>query len=252
MNISIKKLALLDLFDLLKYDWKEDAEVLKSVCYYTKSRVNNAKNSKDFELAYGMEQPFVLKAIAKHFGSSNFFEIGTGRGTGSYAVATSENVKKISTVDIIPYGYKRPEAIGYDAAYVSNADLYQMVKSPGKEKISFYERSQYSEVLQNKPEEGYDLFFIDGNHTDFNVIAEDFMMCKLLFGKDPVIIWDDFYPDKFAIKDVVATVLEQNADFKAFLVSTRGHIFKNKEPEKGSGMVVMLKKETYENIFSKG
>ena len=67
MDISIKKLALLDLFDLLKYDWKEDAEVLKSVCYYTKSRVNNAKNSKDFELAYGMEQPFVLKAIAKQF-----------------------------------------------------------------------------------------------------------------------------------------------------------------------------------------
>lgn len=251
MKAEMINTGLKDFFKLLNYNWREDADIIKEICYYTKSRVNNSKDSRDFEMSYGMEQPFALKALAKAFGSKYFFEIGTGRGTGSYAVATTDSLEMASTIDIIPYNHKRPEAIGYDPAMVSNSDLYQMVKSPGKEKINFYERSQYSNVMQHKPEGGYDLFFIDGNHTDFNVILEDFLMCQLLFGENPIIVWDDYYPDKFAIKDVVRSVLNQNRDYKAFLVSTRGHLFGSKTPEENSGMVVMMKEKTYEDLFAK-
>ena len=252
MNNNMKKIGLIELFNILQYDWSKDREDFRNICYYTKSRVNNYRKSADFDFGYGMEQPFALKAIAEKLERKNFFEIGTGRGTGSYAVATAECIDKISTIDIVPFKHKRNEAIGYDAAFVSNYDLREMLQTPGKDKINFYERQQYPEIMKQKPKEGYDLFFIDGNHTDFSVISEDFLMCKLLSNDDPIIIWDDFYPDKFAIKDVVMTVLNQHPEFKAFLLSTRGHLFEDKQPEKNSGMVVMLKEEAYENIFSKG
>ncbi len=250
MSLDLKNVGLVEFLALLDYDWRLDSEIIKNICYYTKSRADSNKSSSNFVMGYGMEQPFVLKALAQAFGSKAFFEIGTGRGTGSYAVATSKNIEKISTIDLIPYSHKRLEAIGYDQAHVSNSDLYEMLDTPGKEKISFYTRSQYSDIMKQKPDNGYDLFFIDGNHTDFNVILEDFLMCQLLFGENPIIVWDDYYPDKFAIKDVVNTTLKQNPDYRAFLLSTRGHLFGDKDPEDNSGMVVMMKEKTYEDLFS--
>ena len=246
----MEKLSLVDFFSKLSYDWHLDAANVKDICYFTKSRVNNSRQNSDFELAYGMEQPFVLKALADWSNSKNFFEIGTGRGTGSYAVSLCGTIKQIDTIDIIPFTYKRNEAIGYEPAFVSNFDLYQHIKNTEKEKIRFHERSAFGKVLQNKPSDGYDLFFIDGNHTDHNVITEDFLMCQIMFADNPIIVWDDFYPDKFAIKDVVADSLKKNPEFKAFLLSTRGHLFGNKPPEKDSGMIVMMKEKTYENFLT--
>ena len=244
-------IGLIDFFKLLNYDWKADASTFKNICYYTKSRVNNNKKNEDFDFGYGMEQPFVLKAIAQYFQSKSFFEIGTGRGTGCYAVATAENIKKLSTVDIVPHRLKKNEAIGYEPAYVSNLDLFNMIESNGKQNIEFYERNQYTDIIKNKPPGGYDLFFIDGNHTDPDVISEDFLMCKLMFGNNPIIVWDDYYPDKFAIKQVVETTLMQNKDLRAFVVNIRGHLFSEKSPEENCGMVFMAKEKTYENILSK-
>ena len=249
----MENLGAIEFFEKIGYNWKIDYERIKDICFYTKSRIAENKSSADFELAYGMEQPFVLKAIADFAGAENFYEIGTGRGTGSYAVSLSETVKTISTVDIIPYTHKRNEAIGYDAAFVSNADLYDHLNFSEKKKINFYERKDFGKILQSKPELGYDLFFIDGNHTDFDIIAEDFLMCQILASENPIIIWDDFYQDKFAIKDVVFAALKANKDFKAFLLSSRGHLFtekNSKQPEENCGMVVMLKEEAYENLFT--
>ena len=252
----MKKIGLLEFFKKIGYDWRSDLDQIKNICFYTKSRVNENKSSLEFELGYGMEQPFVLKAIADWMKAGSFFEIGTGRGTGSYAVSLSNSIENVSTVDIVPFSYKRQEAIGYDPAHVSNSDLYDFLKLTEKSKIKFYERHEFGEVMENKPTNGYDLFFIDGNHTEFKVIAEDFLMCQALACENPVIIWDDYYPDKFAIKDVVTTALQENTDYEAVLLSTRGHLFGTKEifsakqPEKDCGMVIMLKREVYENLFS--
>lgn len=246
----MKTIGLKDFFGRIGYDWRKDLESIKDICYYTKSRVNNNKPSTDFELAYGMEQPFALKALADWSKSNYFFEIGTGRGTGSYSVSLCNDIKKVDTIDIIPFSHKRNEAIGYDPALVSNFDLYQYINNQEKEKIKFHERKDFAEILKQKPANGYDLFFIDGNHTDFKVIAEDFLMCQIMASDNPIIVWDDFYPDKFAIKDVVAAALKENTDFKAFLLPTRGHLFGDKEPEKKSGMVVMMKEKLYEDILT--
>ena len=246
----MENLGLTEFFDLVDYNWNVDHEKIKNVCFYTKSRVNNDKPSSDFSLAYGMEQPFVLKAIADKMECNAFFEIGTGRGTGSYAVSFCKSVKEIATLDVVPFTQKRNEAVGYDPAHVSNADLYAMLNIPEKNKIEFYERKDFGEILKNKPAGGYDLLFIDGNHTDFNVIAEDFLMCQLLSHDKSVIVWDDYYPDKFAIREVLTVVLEKNPGYKALLLSSRGHLFGNKTPEVGSGMVVMMKSGAYENFLS--
>jgi predicted O-methyltransferase YrrM len=246
----MNNIGLLEFFNKAGYDWQQDKEAIKDICFYTKSRVDNNKSSHDFDFAYGMEQPFILKAIADKIGANNFFEIGTGRGTASYSVSLSKTVSNISTIDIVPFYQKRVEAIGYEQAHVSNSDLRDMIKLPEKNKIKFYERSQFGEVLQDQPKNGYDLFFIDGNHTDFNVIKEDYLMCKLMSADNAVLVWDDYYPNKFAIKDVVSSVLNEDRSLRAFLLSSRGHLFGTKPPELKEGMVVMMKGKAYEDLLS--
>ena len=88
-----------------------------------------------------------------------------------------------------------------------------------------------------------------GNHTDYNVIYEDFEICRLLSEENSIIVWDDYYPDKFAIKDVIATVAEKY-DYNMKLVECRGHLFSSKPPEKNCGTVIMCKKGFNEDIFS--
>ena len=86
----MKNIGLLEFFRKANYDWQKNETDIKDVCFYTKSRVNNNRSNDEFEFGYGMEQPFVLKAIADKIKAKNFFEIGTGRGTASYAVSLSE------------------------------------------------------------------------------------------------------------------------------------------------------------------
>ena len=158
------------------------------------------------------------------------------------------SVETINTVDIIPSDYKRQEAIGYEAALVSNLDLFNMMPYDQKNKISFHERSEISRLLQEGKK--HDLLFIDGNHTDFNVIYEDFEICRLLSNEKSVFIWDDYYPEKFAIKDVIHKIAERH-DYEFLLVESRGHLFKDhRSPEKNCGMVIMRKKGAHEDIFA--
>lgn len=235
-------------FSSVSYDWKKDAKDLTKICYLTKSRVSQDKD-KQFSLSYGMEQPFLIKAIAEHKKSKNFFEIGTGRGTACYTVSLVDSIERIDTVDIIPPSHKRAEAIGYEPALVSNLDLFEMVPYEQKRKINFHERHNVSDVIRvNK---SYDLLFIDGNHTDYNVIFEDFEICRLLASDDAVIIWDDYYPDKFAIKDVLAAVVKKYG-YDVKLIESRGHLFTSKPPEQKCGTVIMSKKGYNEDIFSQG
>lgn len=242
----METIDLKSLFGKLSYDWESDYEKMAKICYLTKSRTSSEKND-NFSLTYGMEQPFLLKALAGYFEISNFFEIGTGRGTACYSVSLVDSVNRVDTVDIIPPSYKRTEAIGYEPALVSNLDLFEMVPYSEKSKIKFHERHEIPGVMSlNKK---YDLLFIDGNHTDYNVIYEDFEICRLLSEENSIIVWDDYYPDKFAIKDVIATVTEKY-DYNMKLVECRGHLFSSKPPEKNCGTVIMCKKGFNEDIFS--
>ena len=242
----MKKLDLQSFLNAIDYDWQNDQEDIKKICYYTKSRVNSHK--KEFELSYGMEQTFFLKALAQWNKCESFLEIGTGRGTACYAVSLLDEIKFIDTIDIIPFDHKRQEAIGYEPAYVSNKDLYELIPFLEKEKISFHERKHVGNIIQSK--KMFDLIFIDGNHDDKRVVYEDFEISRLMQKENTLIVWDDYYPDKFAIKDVVHKVEASYPEYDLLLIETRGHLFGTKSPEKDCGMVLMKKGKFDENIFA--
>ena len=95
----MKITSLSDFFSRCNYDWEKDKEEIKHICSLTKTRPDEEKT--EFEFSYGMEQTFFIKAASEYLNASSFFEIGTGRGTASYAVSLNPKIKNITTVDII-------------------------------------------------------------------------------------------------------------------------------------------------------
>jgi len=226
-------------FKVADYDWRSDADAIKHVCYFTKTRVRS-NHSGNFEFSYGMEQPFAIKAIVDWMNVGSMFEIGTGRGTSCYAASISDSISKIDTIDIIPFSHSRQEAIGHKQALVSNEDLYQMISLGTKEKISFHHRDDVPSIISRGDK--FDLFFIDGNHTEYDVIFEDFLICQTMSHEESIFVFDDYDPHKFAVKEVVNTVQSKWPNYQGFLLSTRGHIFSDKRPmELGSGMAILRK-----------
>ena len=105
----MKTTPLKQFFQRISYDWEQDKSLLSEILKLSKTRVNYSVN--EFTLSWGMEQTFFVKACCEAIGCKNFFEIGTGRGTSSYAVSLLPHVKKIVTVDIIPHNQKQSTAI---------------------------------------------------------------------------------------------------------------------------------------------
>lgn len=243
---EIKSIDLISFFKAAGYDWQVDKEKIEKICYYTKSRANPGK--KDFALSYGMEQPFFLKAVAEWAKCKSFFEIGTGRGTACYAVSLIDSIQKLCTVDIVPFTVKKNEAIGYEPAFVSNEDLYGMIPYNQKNKIEFYLRDNIS-VIKEQSGEGFDLLFIDGDHTNPTMIMQDFQICKSMSHDNSLIIWDDYDPQKFAVRGVIREVQRKFPEYSTMLIESRGHLFHNQKPESGAGMVLMKKGGFDESIF---
>ena len=202
------------------YNYHADLEKLSTICDYTKTRVNNDRHRG--EMSYGSEQCFLIKAIANSIDTAHFFEIGTGRGTASYAVSLLQSVDRVVTVDIVPHTKKVHTAIGYQPAYVSNKDICDLIPYEEKSKISFKHVDDLKEILEQN-ENKFDLAFIDGDHSNFDVIMNDFAMCEWLVRPGGVILFDDYHPDKFAVKTVADKILKQNPDYSAELVCFHGH-----------------------------
>ena len=222
-------------FDSIKYNAESDKKDIAHICSLTKTRPNEQKNN--FEFDYGMEQTFFIKSFLQHSNAESFFEIGTGRGTSSYAASLIDNIKKITTVDIIPHSQKKHEAINYKPALVSNADLYGMIKFEQKEKISFKHVDDYVQIVGDN-KESFDVCFIDGNHDNKSIILNDFNICMKLLKKPGYIIWDDYSPNQFKVKEVVDEISQEH-NLKCELIEFRGHMFGSKTPEKNAGEVIM-------------
>ena len=222
-------------FKRINYNLSKDREKLAHICSLTKTRVNPDKNKFDFD--YGMEQAFFIKAFAEYVDCKNFFEIGTGRGTSSYAVSLIESVDKILTIDILSHNQKKQEAINYKPALVSNSDLYDLINLEEKKKIQFKHVDDYIDIVE-KHNEGFDLCFIDGDHDNESIILNDFNICMKILKKPGYIVWDDYDPDRFKVKQVVDRIVsEQN--HKCELIEFRGHIFGDRDLEKNAGEVIM-------------
>jgi len=234
----MKTTNLEDYFKRLGYNWKDDLSKLSTICHYTKTRVNPNKNEGD--MSFGAEQCFLVKAIANNIKSERFFEIGTGRGTACFAVALEESIEEVVTIDIVSHFQKKKEAIGYREAVVSNDDIYHMIPFDQKEKIKFKHVSEVPFFIDEMEGE-FDLAFIDGNHTDVNIILNDFNVANKLVRDGGIILFDDYHPTKFAVKEVVDKVLSENPSFKSELVCFHGHLFEQERKVSDTGIVVVTK-----------
>ena len=234
----MKTTNLEEYFESIGYDWKEDLNKLSTICHFTKTRVNPNKNEGD--MSFGAEQCFLVKAVANHINAERFFEIGTGRGTACYSVALESGVEEVVTIDIVSHFQKKKEAIGYREAIVSNDDIYQMIPFEEKEKIKFKHVSEVP-FLVDEMEGEFDLAFIDGNHTDVDVIMNDFNVSNRLVRDGGIILFDDYHPTKFAVKEVADKILSENPSFKSELVYFHGHLFEQDRKVKDHGVVVVTK-----------
>jgi len=237
----MESLDLKSFFEKVNYDWEKDLEDLSIICNLTKTRVN--PREKEFRFLAGMEQPFLIKAVAEWLSAKKFFEIGTGRGTSCYTVALCEDIEKMLTVDIVPHNFKKHEAVGFRPAHVSNADLYEKVPFKQKKKIEFCERKKIYSVLREH--KNYDFCFIDGDHSNPTVIMSDYVLCQQVMKTGGIIIWDDYDPDKFAVKGVLEYLQKSNDKLDCLLVESRGHLFEG-EKEQGAGMVLMKEGKIFE------
>ena len=234
----MKTTGLLEYFDKVGYDWNEDRENLSTICHFTKTRID--PNKEEGQMSFGAEQCFLVKAVANHIKAEKFFEIGTGRGTACYSVALEDAVEEIVTIDIVSHFQKKREAIGYKEAIVSNDDIYQMIPFAEKHKIKFKHVSEVP-FFEDELEDEFDLAFIDGNHTDIEVIENDFRIANKLVRDGGVILFDDYHPTKFAVKQVVDKILAENANFEAELVCFHGHLFDEERKVDDAGIVVVKK-----------
>jgi len=229
-----------DFFDKIGYSWQSDLEKLKIINHFTKTRVD--PNKEEGFMSYGGEQSFLVKSIAASIGAKKFFEIGTGRGTACYSVALEPSIDEIITVDIVSHFQKRREAIGYKEAIVCNDDLYQMIPFGEKEKIKFKHVSEIPFFIEEIEGE-FDLAFIDGNHTDEQIIRNDFEICNTVVRDGGIILFDDYHPTKFAVKKVADQILSENPSLSAELVCFHGHLFEQdtKGSVTDSGILVVKK-----------
>jgi predicted O-methyltransferase YrrM len=234
----MKTTGLLEYFDKVGYDWNEDKENLSTICHFTKTRID--PNKEEGQMSFGAEQCFLVKAVANHTKAEKFFEIGTGRGTACYSVALEDTVEEIVTIDIVSHFQKKREAIGYKEAIVSNDDIYQMIPFSEKYKIKFKHVSEVP-FFEDELEDEFDLAFIDGNHTDIEVIENDFRIANKLVRDGGVILFDDYHPTKFAVKQVVDKILAENTNFEAELVCFHGHLFEEERKVDDTGIVVVKK-----------
>lgn len=234
----MKTTNLEEYFNKMRYEWREDLDKLSTICHFTKTRVD--PNKEEGVMSFGAEQCFLVKSIAQSMKAKRFFEIGTGRGTACYSVALEESIEDIVTVDIVSHFQKKREAIGYKEAIVSNDDIYQLIPFDEKEKVKFKHTSEVP-FFADEEEDEFDLAFIDGNHTDVNVITNDFNICNKLVRSGGVILFDDYHPSRFAVREVADKILEENPDFHAELVCFHGHLFEPDRKADDYGILVVTK-----------
>tara|TARA_B100000963_G_C22629617_1_gene674219 strand:- start:1893 stop:2597 length:705 start_codon:yes stop_codon:yes gene_type:complete len=234
----MKTTNVVEFFERVGYDWRSDLNKLSTIYHFTKTRHNLNKNEGD--MSFGAEQCFFVKAVANSIKASKFFEVGTGRGTACYAVSLEDTIDEIITIDIVSHYQKKKEAIGYREAIVSNEDLYGLIPFEEKEKIKFKHVSEVP-FFVDELEGEFDLAFIDGNHTDAEVIKKDFETCNRLVRENGIILFDDYHPKKFKVKEVADRVLEQNPSFKAELVCFHGHLFDTDKKVEDYGILMVTK-----------
>jgi hypothetical protein len=248
----MKNIGLKRYFEESGYDWENDVPIMEEICKLSKTRYKEDP-PKEFQFTYGMEQPFFMKAFLESVYCEKFFEIGTGRGTCSMAASLCKDMRKVDSFDILVPDEKRDNVINFRKEEASNMDILERFKTniphitnfvahAYPSEINFHHISDYASFIQSPDNNDYSVCFIDGEHDNPQTILNDYLVCNKVMksSKSAYIIWDDYHPDKFAVKEVVDKIIEVDKR-ECTLVSFRGHLFEDdsKGKEEGSGEVIM-------------
>ena len=237
------------LFVMNNFDYNKVIDDLFHINLITKTRVD--RNKKHITEHYGIEQSFLMYFLAEKFKCENFFEIGTGRGTASYAVSISDRIKTVNTFDIIPFDKKVRTAVNFKPFNGSNKDLYNLIKHESKSKINFQHINNLNNEFIEKNSNKYDLAFIDGNHTNYNIIMKNFQDANTVTNDNGIIVFDD-YNNFPVVTKVVNNIIKNHPDHKFMLVKFRGHLFMKNNAEEDSGEVIMFKNPyMFDKLFVK-
>jgi len=237
----MNSLELKKFFEIINYDYKKDFENLKKIILLTKTR---KKISNVATLPYGCEQTFLIKAIAQYKKSTNLFEIGSGRGTAAFAVSLENSIQEVISIDILRPNIPRFIYVNYKKKFISLNKLKKLVPFPQTNKIIFKHISETNNLIE-KYKGSIDLVFIDGNHTDIEIINNDINIALKLLSKNGVIIFDDYDFKEFSVKKVVDNFLQTNPDFDALFIQFRGHLFDLENKELTGGIVLVSKKKLF-------
>lgn len=226
------------LFENVNFDYKNIQDKIFSICGITKTRVD--ANKRSLNEHYGIEQSFVLYFFAKYFNCTSFFEIGTGRGTGSYSVALVNTVKNIDTFDIVPFDKKVNTAVNFKPYFGSNKDLYNLIQFDEKNKINFLHINELNDSYKLKNKNKFDMAFIDGNHSDYNIIMNDFINSNNMVKDDGIIIFDD-YGNFPVVTKVIDEIVKNHPEYGYLYVPFRGYLFMQDKKDSASGEVILFK-----------
>lgn len=122
--------------------------------------------------------------------------------------------------------------------------IYNLVPYEEKNKINFLHINKLDEEYKNKNKQKFDIAFVDGNHSDYNIIMNDFNNSLSMTTDNGIIIFDD-YGNFPVVTRVVDDVIKKYTNFKFVFIPFRGHLFmKDKKCDK-SFEVVLFKNPEY-------
>jgi len=227
-----------NLFEINNFNYKEDESKILKICEITKTRVDS--NKKNIKEHYGIEQSFIIHYLAKKFNTESFFEIGTGRGTASYSVALCDTIKRIDTFDIVPFERKFKTAVNFKPFFGSNKDLYNLIPFESKKKIKFSHINELNEKYNVENKNKYDMAFIDGNHSNYNIIMNDFINSNNVVKDNGIIVFDD-YGNFPVVTKVVDDIIKKHPEYSYLYVPFRGYLYMPDKKDEKSGEVILFK-----------
>ena len=227
-----------NLFEINNFNYKEDENKILKICEITKTRVDS--NKKNIKEHYGIEQSFIIHFLAKMFNTESFFEIGTGRGTASYSIALCDTVKRINTFDIVPHERKFKTAVNFKPFFGSNKDLYNLIPFESKNKIKFSHINELNAKYNIENKDKFDMAFIDGNHSDYNIIMGDFINSNNVVKDNGIIVFDD-YGNFPVVTKVVDDIMKKHPEYSYLYVPFRGYLYMPHKKDEKSGEVILFK-----------
>ena len=127
-----------------------------------------------------------------------------------------------------------------NVSVIKNKDLYDLIPFKEKEKIKFLHIKELNEKYNVENKNKYDMAFIDGNHSNYNIIMNDFINSNNIVKDDGIIVFDD-YGNFPVVTKVVNDIMKKHKEYEYLYVPFRGYLFMPDKKDEKSGEVILFK-----------